>query len=60
MWSTAGWYNFECGLWDWVYVGEGDIHRALDFQLRLGAIEEDEREAMATYITEVSGRRREM
>ncbi len=32
-WRTAGWLNYDMMVWDWVSLDEGDIFRALDWQL---------------------------
>jgi len=41
-WETAGWLNFEKMLWDWCSLDDGDIQRAIDWQLKEGEIDAEE------------------
>lgn len=43
-WKTAGWMNYDMMLWDWVGLDEGDMRRALEWQLEKRKIGKDEYE----------------
>ena len=43
-WLTAGWLNFERGLWDWCSLDVRDIYRAIEWQYSDGYISADERD----------------
>ena len=48
-WLTAGWLNFECMLWDWCYLDERDIYRAIKLQYDHGYISAAERDRRVAY-----------
>jgi hypothetical protein len=48
-WLTAGWLNFECGLWEWSNLDEEDIYRAIELQYSGGYISAEERARRTAY-----------
>ena len=48
-WLTAGWLNFERGLWEWCNLDEQDIYRAIEWQYSDGYISADERDRRMEY-----------
>jgi len=51
VWLTAGWLNFEQGLWDWTSLDEQDIYRAIKQQHAEGYITAEERDRRLGYAT---------
>lgn len=49
-WLTAGWLNFDQGLWDWCHLDEKDIRRAIEMQHAGGFISDEERDRRMAYL----------
>lgn len=54
-WETVGWMNFEKMAWEWLWLDEDDIVRALDWQLREGEIDADEHGRRLAYLARYVG-----
>jgi hypothetical protein len=48
-WLTAGWFNFEKMLMDWVSLSERDIITAINMQLEAKLINEGQKKAMVSF-----------
>ena len=49
-WLTAGWLNFECGVWDWCGMDEKDIIQAIETQYSERYISAEERDHRVEFV----------
>ena len=54
-WLTAGWLNFECGLWEWCNLDEHDIYLAIERQHAEGLISAAERDRRVEFAKRYDG-----
>ena len=54
-WRTAGWLNYDCVLWEWVFLDEKHIQHALDLQLETGRITPAQHHDGLLYLADPTG-----